>query len=140
MDKKKIMVVDDSGTMRLAISRIIGKDPALEVACTAANGKEALQKLSEVKPDVILLDIEMPEMDGLEFLRHARLRTRAKIIILSSLVGSDHRRVGQALGLGADAFVSKPSGSVSFDLEDRRASEIFQAIYKVLGMEMSPKP
>ena len=137
METKKIMVVDDSGTMRLAICNILSKNPALEVIATACNGADALQKLSEVKPDVILLDIEMPEMDGLEFLRHARLKTRAKVVILSSLVGSDHRRVGQAMGLGAEAFVSKPSGSVSPDLEDRRSDEIFQAIYKVLGMQLN---
>ena len=134
MEKKKVMVVDDSWAMRIAISRIVNKDPGLEVICVAINGKEALEKLSSVKPDVILLDIEMPEMDGLEFLRHARLRTRAKIIILSSLVGSDHRRVGQALGLGADAFISKPSGSVSLDIEVRSSDEIYKTIHKVLGL------
>jgi two-component system, chemotaxis family, protein-glutamate methylesterase/glutaminase len=89
MDKKKVLIVDDSSVMRLTIRNLIAKDQNLVIVGAAGNGKEALDQLDKLQPDLILLDIEMPEMDGLEFLRHARLKTRAKVVILSSLAGTD---------------------------------------------------
>ena len=89
----KVMLVDDAAMMRLVISNFIAPLSEFEIVASAANGKAALEQLKK-HPDLelILLDIEMPEMDGLEFLRHAKLRTRAKIIILSSVAvaGSPH--------------------------------------------------
>ena len=137
MEKKKIMIVDDSSTMRLVIRNFINSDPNFNVVQIAGNGKEALEKLTSANPDLILLDIEMPEMDGLEFLRHARLKTRAKLVVLSSIAQADSPKAKQARALGADEVVSKPSGAVSYDLEQKRGAELWQVIYRLLGMVQS---
>jgi len=135
MEKKKIMIVDDSSTMRLILRNMLFKDPNLVVVKAATNGKEALEALSQTPVDLILLDLEMPEMGGLEFLRHARLRTRAKIVVLSSTTFEDSQVTVEARNLGADAVLSKPSGSVSYDLEEKRGDEFWKVIYLMLGLE-----
>jgi two-component system, chemotaxis family, protein-glutamate methylesterase/glutaminase len=125
----KVMIVDDAAMMRLVISNFIAPLPEFEVAAAAANGKVALDMLKK-HPDLalILLDIEMPEMDGLEFLRHAKLKTRAKIVILSSVAVAGSPHAAKARELGADAIVTKPSGAVSMDLADKRGSQLVQTM------------
>jgi two-component system chemotaxis response regulator CheB len=133
--QKKIMIVDDSATMRLVIYNFLNSNPDFKATAFASNGKEALEKLDTVKPDLIMLDIEMPEMDGLEFLRHVRLKTDAKVIVLSAIAQPGSPQVQMARSLGADAVVAKPSGSISIDLEEKISSELWQVIYQVLGMK-----
>ena len=70
--KKRVLIVDDAVVVRKTLSDAIGGDPALEVVGTAGNGRIALAKFPALKPDVILLDVEMPEMDGLETVRELR--------------------------------------------------------------------
>ena len=135
MTKKKIMVVDDAAMMRLVIRNMLGRDPHIHLAGFASNGKEALEKLDAVQPDLILLDIEMPEMDGLEFLRHARLKSQAKVVMLTSMAPKGSTKAMRARSLGADAIISKPSGAVSYDLEAKRGSELRQTIYRLLEIE-----
>jgi chemotaxis response regulator CheB len=77
----------------------------------------------------------MPEMDGLEFLRHARLKSRARVVVLTSVAPKGSAKAMQALALGADAVISKPSGAVSYDLEEKRGSELRQTIYRLLEIE-----
>lgn len=121
----KVMVVDDAAMMRLYISSFLRSLPEFELAAQANNGKEALEKLSDHPDlDLILLDIEMPVMDGLEFLRHAKLKTRAKICMLSSVTVSGSPIAAKARELGADGVVSKPSGTVSHDLEEKTGDEL----------------
>ena len=132
MDKKTVMIVDDSTIMRTVITDFLKDDPHLTVVAFAPNGKEALEKLGKVRPDLILLDIEMPEMNGLEFLRHARLKSRAKVIVLSSVTPMGSNKAAQARALGADGLVSKPSGAVSYDLAQKRGSELIEMIHRVL--------
>lgn len=132
MVKKRIMLVDDAAMMRLIIRNMLRDDPHLQVVGYAANGKEALEKLAEVQPDLIVLDIEMPEMDGLEFLQHARLRSKARVVVLSSVI--DSWKAARARALGADAVITKPSGAVSYDLEQKRGSELRRVIYSLLGL------
>ncbi len=135
MDRKRVMIVDDAAMMRLVIRNMLGQDPNLHLAGFAANGKEALERLDKVQPDLILLDIEMPEMDGLEFLRHARLKSRAKVVVLTSVAPRGSAKAMQALALGANAVISKPSGAVSYDLEEKRGSELLQTIYRLLEID-----
>jgi two-component system, chemotaxis family, protein-glutamate methylesterase/glutaminase len=137
MDKKKVMIVEDSSAMRLIIRNLINTNPHLMVVKTAANGKEALELLPTTQPDLILLDLEMPEMGGLEFLRHARLKTRAKIVVLSSIAIAGSPVTAQARALGADAVMSKPSGAVSFDLQEKRGTEFWGLLHQLLGIEVA---
>jgi chemotaxis response regulator CheB len=137
MEKKKIMVVDDAAMMRLVIRNMLFDDPHIKIAGFASNGREALDQLDTVQPDLILLDIEMPEMDGLEFLRHARLKSDAKVVVLTSVAPFGSSTAAQARALGADAVITKPSGAVSYDLEEKRGSVLRQVIYDLLGIKDS---
>ncbi len=113
----RALVVDDSALMRNLISRILNGATDIEVVGTAVNGRFALQKLERLDPDVIVLDIEMPEMNGLEFLEERRKRhVEVPVIILSSVAQRGAKVTMDALSLGAADFILKPSGPVSGDI------------------------
>jgi class 3 adenylate cyclase/ActR/RegA family two-component response regulator len=133
--RKRVLVVDDSFIMRNVVKQIVESDPDLEVVDTAENGMVALKKVRQIKPDVVLLDIEMPEMSGLETLRRLGLRSPCKVVILSNFVGNeDSAERMEALRLGAVATIAKPSGSVSLDLKQMRESKIVSVLRKTLGL------
>jgi chemotaxis response regulator CheB len=137
MERKRVMIVDDAAMMRLVVKNMLNDDPYIRVVGFAANGREALDRLDQVQPDLILLDIEMPEMDGLEFLRHARLKSEARVVVLTSVAPTGSGKALRARALGADAVISKPSGAVSYDLEEKCGSELRQTIYELLGLDGS---
>ena len=113
-----VLIVDDSALMRNLIGKIVESDPGLKVAAKAMNGRFALEKLSLQKPDVVILDLEMPEMDGISFLKERRrLGITVPVIILSSLANKSAAVTMEALSLGAADFIMKPSGSSSDDLQ-----------------------
>ncbi|MEK4035183.1 response regulator [Methylocystis sp. IM3] len=130
----KVMVVDDSAMMRVVISNFVSSLPDFKVVTSAENGKAALEQLAKF-PDLnlILLDIEMPGMNGLEFLRHAKMKTRAKVVILSSVASAGSKQASEARSLGADAIITKPSGAVSMDLADKRGAELARVMSLVLA-------
>ena len=139
--RKRILVVDDSLIMRQLVSEIVDSDPDLAVVGTAENGRVAIQKVRQLAPDAVLLDIDMPEMTGLETLRRLGLRSPCKVIILSSLVtNQDASERVEALRLGAAAVIGKPSGGVSLDLKQRRASEIVGVLRQVLALPAIADP
>lgn len=107
MSKKKILVVDDSAFMRSVITRQVEKDDRLELVGTAANGREAVEKALELRPDVITLDIEMPEMNGLEALGEIMKKCPTKVIMVSSLTKEGAEETMKALELGAVDFFPK---------------------------------
>ena len=112
-----VLVVDDSALMRNLISRIVESTPGLKVADKAMNGLFALQKIPRCNPDVIVLDIEMPEMNGIEFLKERKkLGIDIPVVILSSVARQGAQITMEALALGAEDFITKPSGSVSSDI------------------------
>jgi len=116
-DPVSVLVVDDSALMRNLVSKIIEATPGLKVADKAMNGLFALQKIPRCDPDVIVLDIEMPEMNGIEFLKERkRLDIDVPVIILSSVAKEGAEVTMEALALGASDFITKPSGSVSSDI------------------------
>jgi two-component system chemotaxis response regulator CheB len=108
--------VDDSAFMRKVISDIINSDPALQVVGTAKNGKEALQKINLHQPDVVTMDIEMPEMDGLTALEIIMANNPLPVVMLSNLTQLGAKATIQALQMGAVDFIPKPSGPISLDL------------------------
>ena len=124
-----VMIVDDSAMMRVVISNFVSSIPGYRVVAVAENGRKALDMLGKLKDlSLILLDIEMPEMNGLEFLRHAKMKSRAKVAILSSVAAAGSPQAAEARKLGADAIITKPSGAVSMDLADKRGAELARVI------------
>ncbi|CAG7602845.1 Protein-glutamate methylesterase/protein-glutamine glutaminase [Paenibacillus solanacearum] len=111
-----VLVVDDSVFMRKIISDLISDDPAFRVVGTARNGKEGVEMVKRLNPHVVTLDIEMPEMNGLEALRVIMQEHPVPVIMLSSLTQEGAQETIQALESGAVDFVGKPSGSISLDL------------------------
>ena len=112
MDKISVMICDDSALMRNLIGRIIADYDGLEVVAKAENGQDLLDKIPVYKPDVILLDIEMPVMTGLQFLEQRKLRhIDIPVIILSSIATEGASVTMRCLELGAADFITKPGGS-----------------------------
>lgn len=123
----RVLVVDDSAFMRRIIGDAITAEPDMELAGTAINGLDALLKVEQTQPDVVTLDVEMPEMDGLTALRHLMARYPRPVIMLSSLTQAGAVTTIRALTIGAVDFVAKPSGSISLDFH-RVRDELVQKI------------
>jgi two-component system chemotaxis response regulator CheB len=116
MEKIRVLVVDDSAFMRKVISDILSSDPAIEVIDRARNGLECLEKVKQLHPDVVTLDIEMPVMNGLEALEQLMQQTPVPVVMLSSLTKEGADATIRALEYGAFDFVTKPSGPISLDI------------------------
>ena len=109
MKKIRVLVVDDSVVVRRLISDLLSSDSSLEVVGVAANGRIALEKIPQVNPDVITLDLDMPELDGLQTLAVVRKSyPHLPVIILSSLSERGTAQTLDALVLGASDYVTKP--------------------------------
>jgi PAS domain S-box-containing protein len=137
---KKILIVDDSFIMRRLIAEIVESDPDFRVVDSAENGKIALRKVRESKPDLVLLDLEMPEMSGLDTLRRLGLRSQCKVVILSFLASENSTESAEALRLGAVEVLQKPSGSVSLDINARMGNELLRRLRRAVGLRMRGAP
>lgn len=117
MNEIKVIVVDDSAFMRKLISDVIDDSDKCTVIAKLRNGKELLEKLDEYKPDVITLDVEMPELDGLETLvKLKEQRKRYPVIMLSSLTAKGSTKTMECLAAGAMDFIEKPSFGSKMDV------------------------
>ncbi len=125
MDDIQVLVCDDSALMRNLISRIIDSTEGLKVVGTAMNGKFLLQKIPLLKPDCIVLDIEMPEMNGIQFLEERKKQgIDIPVVVLSSVATKGAAVTMQCLELGASDFITKPSGSISSNITSVSSSII----------------
>lgn len=120
--KIRVLVVDDSPLMRKIITQILSQQMDMEVIATAAEGEEALRKAHSLQPDVITLDVEMPRMNGLEFLEALMPATPMRVVMLSSLTTEGAETTFACLQRGAIDFAVKPS-KVSIDLKLADISE-----------------
>jgi two-component system, chemotaxis family, protein-glutamate methylesterase/glutaminase len=118
-DPIRVLVVDDALFMRKAISEILQSDHSLSVVGTAKDGLDGLEKIRQLQPDVVTLDIDMPRMDGLAAIRHIMIESPVPVVVLSSLF-SDGAVTFEALRLGVLDFVPKPSGGISDDMDRSR--------------------
>src|SRR5258708_16556936 len=115
-ERIRVLVVDDSVVIRRLVTLALEKDPELQVVGVASNGAIALQRIPLLDPDVLTLDIEMQEMDGLETLRRLRKDyPDTRVIMFSTLTERGAAVTLEALALGADDYVSKASNEGSLD-------------------------
>lgn len=106
----RVLVVDDSTVFRKVVRDALAEQPGVEVVGVAPDGRKAIEKIDQLKPDVVTLDVEMPELDGLGVLRELRLRSSSpSVIMLSSLTTTAASLTAQALRLGAFDFILKPN-------------------------------
>jgi two-component system chemotaxis response regulator CheB len=112
----RVLVVDDSALIRQMLTHALALDPRIEVVGIAKTGVEAIEKVAELKPDVITLDIEMPEMSGLDALPYIMRESPARVLMLSSL--DDPDTTYTALSRGAVDFIAKPKGGFASSLTD----------------------
>jgi two-component system chemotaxis response regulator CheB len=123
-ERIRVLVVDDSVVIRRLVTHALEQDPLLEVVGSASNGAIALQRIPQLNPDVLTLDIEMPEMDGLELLRRVRREhPQLRVIMFSTLTDRGAAVTLKALTLGADDYVAKASNEGSLDRSMARLRE-----------------
>jgi len=125
----RILIVDDSAVMRSLLRSVVSAEPGLDIAGTAADGASALSCIGLLRPDLILLDVEMPVMDGLVTLRELRRRGHKMPVIMCSSVTQRGAKVTlEALASGASDYVAKPAGQANRE-----------AAIKALGKDLGPK-
>lgn len=117
MAKIRVLVVDDSAFMRKIIPEMLQEDKDIEVIGSAKDGNDCLKKAIELKPDVITMDVEMPNLGGLETLGYIMSEIPTPVIMLSAFTPKGAEITMQALEYGAVDFVCKPSGEISIDIK-----------------------
>ncbi|MGY2001431.1 protein-glutamate methylesterase/protein-glutamine glutaminase [Blastococcus sp. SYSU DS1024] len=140
MNPIRVMVVDDSVVVRKIVTDVLSADPGIEVVGTAVNGRAAVSKLDQLKPDLVTMDIEMPEMNGIEAVRAIRgMRSRVPIIMFSTLTERGATATLDALSAGANDYVTKPAnvGSVAQSMESVR-EQLIPKIKALTGRPMTP--
>ncbi len=116
----RVLVVDDSGFFRRRVTEMLNADPALEVIDAAENGKIAIEKALELKPDVITMDIEMPVMDGITAVREIMAKRPTPIVMFSSLTTDGAKATLDALDAGAVDFLPKRFEDISKDRDEAK--------------------
>ena len=134
----RVMIVDDSAIVRQVASAAIAAQPDMVVMATAVDPLFAMEKMRREWPDVIVLDIEMPRMDGLTFLRKLMAERPTPVVICSSLVGRGARASFDALAAGAVSLVTKPKVGVKQFLQDE-SDNLVAAVRAAAGARLRPR-
>ncbi|MFS0574207.1 chemotaxis response regulator protein-glutamate methylesterase [Sporosarcina sp. 179-K 3D1 HS] len=135
-NRKRVLVVDDSAFMRKLISDYLSEHPAMEVVGTARNGKMAIEKVAELKPDVVTMDIEMPLMNGLEALKIIMETYPVPVVMLSSTTKAGAENTMLAMEYGAVDFVAKPGGAISLNLHEVK-DELLRKVAAATGVQIA---
>jgi len=115
-NKVRVLVADDSPTVRLMLCRMLEKDPDIKVVGTAGDGREAIEQVEALEPDLVTMDVNMPVLDGLSAIEHIMAYNPVPILVVSSVVGKENTaNAASALGAGAVDVICKPTPS---SLED----------------------
>ena len=137
--KIKVLIVDDSAVVRQTLSAILGADPQIEVIGVANDPYIAANKINQERPDVITLDIEMPRMDGLTFLRMLMSQQPIPVVICSSLTAAGAETTLQALQYGAVEIINKPKLGVAQFLQEAQVL-ICDAVKAAAAARVRPLP
>ncbi len=143
MEKKiKVLIIDDSALIRQLLDQILSSDPEIEVVGSAADPLIARQKIKQLSPDVLTLDIEMPKMDGITFLKNLMRLRPMPVVMISTRTEAGANVTLEALEIGAVDFISKPKVDVADKLQDY-ANDIIEkvkiaAVARVKGMVIEP--
>src|SRR6516225_4216805 len=136
----RVMVVDDSAVIRGLISRWVGAEPDMEVAASLRTGLEAVNQLERINPDVAVLDIEMPELDGLSALPRLLAKKRDLVIIMASTLTRRNAEISfKALSLGAADYIPKPESTRETSAADIFHHDLIQKI-RHLGAKLRRSP
>lgn len=128
MAKIKVMVVDDSAVVREVVKQVLETDPGIEVIGTAMDPLFAMDKMKTQWPDVIVLDIEMPRMDGLTFLHKIMAERPTPVVICSTLTEKGAQTTMQALASGATSIITKPKIGVKRFLQDDASNDLVESV------------
>ena len=129
MNKIRVLIVDDSQVIRDVLTEILNSSPAIEVVGAAEDPLIAREMIKQLNPDVLTLDIEMPRMDGITFLRNLMRLRPMPVVMISALTEHNAEATLTALALGAVDFIAKPAG----DTEDSMNEYADEIIAKVIA-------
>src|SRR3954466_2559511 len=139
-DEIRVMVVDDATVVRSLLSRWIEETPGLKLVAALKNGLEAIERLDHARPDVVVLDVEMPELDGISTLPKLLERRRDLAVIMASALTRDHAEVTiKALALGAADYIPKPAAEGGVMTSASFQRELIEKI-KALGQRRKKQP
>lgn len=129
MEKLRVLVVDHSSVHRLALSDVLKGIEGVEMVGTAPNGRIGLARVEQLRPDLVTLDVAMPEMDGIQMLRQLKAAgSEVGVLMVSAHNRSGAEAALQALELGAFDFVTKPAGADPRDSMDSLRADLKRAI------------
>lgn len=138
----RVLVVDDSATMRALLSRLLDSEPDIDVIDTAADAREARVKIRQLNPDVVTLDVEMPGMNGLDFLEKIMQLRPMPVVIVSGVTQKGCETTVRALELGAVDCYAKPDGSVHalLDHDGGALADMVRSAARVKRLRQLPPP
>jgi two-component system chemotaxis response regulator CheB len=139
-DEIRVMVVDDAAVVRSLLSRWVEETPGLRLVAALRNGREAIERLDHARPDVVVLDVEMPELDGISTLPKLLERRRDLVVIMASALTRDHAEVTlKALSLGAADYIPKPAADGGMMTSITFQRELIEKI-RALGLRRKKRP
>jgi CheY-like chemotaxis protein len=130
----RLLIIDDSAMMRRLLRGIMAQDPRFNVVGEAVDGAAGLLAHAELQPDLTLLDLEMPVLDGLGFLAEWSVSGHGQVIVVSSAAHPGSAAALEVLRRGAWAAVAKPSGALSPDIAERSGAEILATAREAVGL------